>query len=128
MSDEDEIKEVTEKMMKAFTDGDVKIIIKNMDFKETKQIWAAFFGVTDKRAQMSDKDFEKDYKREIEMIYNRPWNKSWTIDSIEIKDHEKWKRATINVNAEGAKSIFMPLILSNQSKKWKMIQIPAWSF
>ena len=123
MSDEDDVKKVTEEIMNAFVKGDAKAIIKSMDFKETKVIWTEFLGPTDKRAQMSDKDFEKDYKKEIEQIYNRPWNVNWTIESMSISDN----RAEIKVMHENAKSLFKPLVLSKKTKKWKMIQIPLWT-
>ncbi len=123
MTDEDDVKRITEEIMNAFVKGDPKTIIKNMDFKETKVIWTEFLGPSDKRAQMSDKDFEKDYKKEIEQIYNRPWNKTWTIEGITINGD----RAEVNIMHQDANKLFKPLVLSKKTKKWKMIQIPLWS-
>ena len=122
MSDEDDVRKITEEIMNAFVKGDPKTIIKNMDFKETKVIWTEFLGPTDKRAQMSDKDFEKDYKKEIEQIYSRPWNMTWTIEGISISGD----RAEVRVMHQLSQALFKPLVLSNKTKKWKMIQIPLW--
>jgi len=122
MSDEDDVRKVTEEIMNAFVKGDPKTIIKNMDFKETKVEWTAFLGPTDRRAQMSDKDFEKDYKKEIEQIYSRPWNVTWTIEGIEIKED----RAEVRVMHMNSQAIFKPMVLSKKTKKWKMTQIPLW--
>ncbi|MBD3187031.1 hypothetical protein GF325_09405 [Candidatus Bathyarchaeota archaeon] len=124
MTGESEAMEMARTIMDGFSKGDVTVILKNMDFKAAHEKWTDVFGPSDPRAKMSSKEFEKDYKREIQRTYAKPWNATWSIDKITMEGDE----AVVEVNVEGSKSIFLPMILLKKGRNWRLIQIPAWSY
>ncbi|HUY00024.1 MAG TPA: hypothetical protein VMV49_10755 [Candidatus Deferrimicrobium sp.] len=66
-------------------------------------------------------EFEKSFKSNISLL-GKKWNKKFAIKSISISGD----RAEVEIDAEGAKSIGSPLILSKKSGNWKYIMGAVW--
>ena len=118
MSDEDEVRKFAEDYIKALQKGNAKWFLKNADFEGMNQ---------HNKEQMGDsytkttEEFEKEYRSGLYLLKQK-WKKNFSIKSIQI-DGDK---ATVEIDAEGAKSIGSPLLLSKKSGSWKYIMGAVW--
>lgn len=118
MSDEDDIKEFAEDYIKTLRKGNEKWFLKNVDF----------YGMWEwNKEQMGDsytktaEEFEQEYKDYSYVLKNK-MKKNFSIKSVSIEG----ERAKVEIDAEGAKSIGSPLVLSKRSGDWKFIMGAVW--
>jgi hypothetical protein len=118
MTEEDAVRKFAEEYIKALQKGDTKWYLKNADLKgmwerNTEQVGSGYTETAE--------EFEKSFKSNISLLGNK-WNKKFTIKSINISGDI----AEVEIDAEGAKSIGSPLILSKKSGSWKYIMGAVW--
>ena len=118
MTEEDDVRKFAEEYIKALLKGDTKWHLKNAD---TKGMWERNKEQMGSSYTETEEEFDNSFKSNISLLGNK-WKKKFSIKSISISGDI----AEVEIDAEGAKSIGSPLILSKKSGSWKYIMGAVW--